>query len=91
MLKHGSAQIGSVATCNKSMKGAQYILLRVIAATEYALTCHELRDRRLQNYRAAMSTHSTPYDALRPGTGSATARSADVSSRKYTQVASRLR
>jgi DNA mismatch endonuclease (patch repair protein) len=31
------------------------------------------------------------YDTLRPGTGSATARSADVSSRKYTHVASRLR
>ena len=58
LFKHGSAQIGSVPTCDKSMQSSQYILLRVIAATEYALMCHEPRDRRLQNCRAAISTHS---------------------------------
>ncbi len=59
MFEHRSAQIGNMPTCDKSMQSSQYILLRVIAATEYALMCHELRDRRLQNYRAAISTHSS--------------------------------
>lgn len=60
LFKHRSAQIGRVPTCDKSLQGPQYILLRVITATEYALMRHELRDRRLQKYSPAISTHSTP-------------------------------
>lgn len=89
-LKEHCAEIASILVGEVPPKRPENVLFMSVSATENSLMCHEVHDRRIEP--CGGNTHEgRPYDGLISGTGSATERNADTSSRRYTQVASRLR